>query len=133
MRGRELVPVAEGLIRGRPLVEAAARSAVSRAYYAAFSELSDYLRVRHHTPGPRRSPHDAAWQALRSGFVDGDVARQARRRAVADAGFRLKARRQKADYRLDARLARDEATDAVHEATRIIRELDALDAAKPAN
>jgi uncharacterized protein (UPF0332 family) len=131
MKGRELIPVAEKLSKGHPPTEPNARSAVSRAYYAAFSEVSDYLRVRHYAPNPKKSQHEGAWNHLRSGIVDSDVERQARRRATADVGFRLKARRHKADYQLASRLARDEAPSAVQEAKRIISELQKLDAAVP--
>lgn len=131
MKGRDLIPVAAALSRGKPPLEPEARSAVSRAYYGAYGELSDHLRVRHYAPPPTRSRHDAAWRHLRNGIVDGDARRQAQRRAVADTGFQLKARRLKADYQLGSRLARDEAALAVAEARRIVTELDALDAAAP--
>jgi hypothetical protein len=129
LRGRELIPVARRLCQGRPATEARARSAVSRAYYAAFSELLEYLSARSLPPPRGRSPHDAAWHHLRSGIVDGDPDRAARRRAVADTGFLLKERRQKADYRLASRLARGEASGTVDAAERIIQELDRLAAA----
>ena len=132
MKGRELLPVAADLGKGKPPPEPKARSAVSRAYYAAYGEVADYLRVRHYAPPPKKNRHDAAWHHLRNGIADGDSTRQARRRAVADMGFRLKARRHKADYQLASHLARDEADVAVKEATRIVKELDALDAAHPA-
>jgi hypothetical protein len=57
---------------------------------------------------------------------DGDVQREARRRAIADTGFRLKERRQKADYQLDSRLTREEAKTALEESKRIVKELDRL-------
>jgi hypothetical protein len=57
---------------------------------------------------------------------DGDVGREARRRAIADTGFRLKERRQKADYQLDSRLGREEAKIALEESRRIVEELDRL-------
>lgn len=126
MKGRELIEVAHSLSIGKPPTQPRARSAVSRAYYAAFGELSDHLRVRGYATPPRKSPHDAAWNHLRNGLVDSDRERQALRQAVADTGFRLKARRQKADYQLNAQLAANEATLAVEEAKRIVNELAAL-------
>ncbi|MGN6202296.1 MAG: hypothetical protein ACTHNY_07820 [Solirubrobacterales bacterium] len=126
MRGRELLKVVERLAAGKPPTEPFRRSAVSRAYYAAFSELSHYLSRQSYSRGKSSSPHDHAWNHLKNGISDHDVAREARRRAVADTGFRLKKRRQKADYQLDARLANDEAADALKEARRIVKELDAL-------
>jgi uncharacterized protein (UPF0332 family) len=131
MNGRELIPVAERLVKGHSPTQPNARSAVNRAYYAAFGEASEYLRVRHYSPNPKRSQHDAAWNHLQNGIVDGDAQRRAQRRAVADVGFRLKARRHKADYQLASRLADREASVAIKEAKRIINELQALDAASP--
>jgi hypothetical protein len=132
MKGRDLIPVAELLSKGRPPTEPMMRSAVSRSYYAAFGELGNYLRMRHYTPPAKRSSHDAAWNHLQSGIRDFDKDRGLRRRAVAGVGLHLKARRQKADYQLNAGLRRDEAALAVEEAKRIVSELDALDAAAPA-
>jgi uncharacterized protein (UPF0332 family) len=131
MKARELIPVAEDLSKGKPPDQPRARSAVSRAYYAAFGEVSDYLKVRYYAPPPKKSQHDAAWNHLQSGIQDSDPRRQAQRALVADIGFRLKARRQKADYRLNSRLANDEANLAVTEAKKVIAELDSLDAALP--
>jgi hypothetical protein len=131
MKGRQLIPVAEKLARGHPPQEPFARSAVSRAYYAAFGELSDYLRARFYSKVESRNSHDAAWNHLKNGIPDTDIARRAQRQAVADAGFRLKSRRQKADYRLSSHLGRDEAQAAISEAKRIVTELEALDAANP--
>lgn len=126
MKGRELLKVAEGLARGHPPSEPFRRSAVSRAYYAAFSELSGHLRRQSYSRGRTRSPHDHAWNHLKHHIMDSDLEREARRRAVADTGFLLKKRRHKADYRLDSRLARDEASTALDEARRIVNELDSL-------
>ena len=132
MRGRALLPVAQDLIRGQTPGEPKKRTAINRAYYAAYSEAGAYLRQRNWTPPANASPHDATWNRLRTGVQDADPVRRARRAAVADIGFLLKARRQKADYRLTSVLARDEAASAVKEAQRIIQELDQLDAAAPA-
>jgi hypothetical protein len=105
---------------------------MSRAYYAAFNELSEHLRAWSVVPPGGRSPHDAAWNVLRYGIADGDVRRQAARDAVADIGLRLKDQRQKADYRLTQVIGRNDAKQAVDTAERIIAELDRLDAARPA-
>ena len=76
--------------------------------------------------GSGRSPHDHAWNHLKHRMNDGDIGREARRRAIADTGFRLKERRQKADYQLDSHLGREEAQVALEESKRIVKELDRL-------
>lgn len=131
MKGRDLLAVVERLAQGRPPAEPFRRSAVSRAYYAAFSELSAHLRQRAYSRGATRNPHDHAWNHLKYNMPDGNLDREARRRAIADTGFSLKRRRQKADYQLDAFLARDEAKTALGEARRIVDELDLLTARNP--
>lgn len=127
MRGRELLGVARLLERaaGHPPNEPAGRSAVNRAYYAAFGEASDYAhRIGYsHAGGP--GSHNRVWKWI-GAYSDGNATRDAGRRAAASQGMFLKARRQKADYRLAARLGRGEATAALKESERIIRTLDSL-------
>jgi hypothetical protein len=131
MKGRELMALARALAKGRPPSEPAGRTAVNRAYYAAYGEVSDYVGQRGY-PGPQNSsPHRATWHYLRDGIADPDLRRRAERRAIADLGIRLRDRRQKADYRLNARLARGEPAVSVDEADRIIATLDRLDTAGP--
>jgi hypothetical protein len=133
MRARALIPVARALSKGRPPAEPSARSAISRAYYAAFGELMAYIEPRGYKGAGSRSPHDRAWRYLGTGIPDSDRRRQEERRALAEVGFRLKARRLKADYRLASTLSRNEAAIAVEEATRIRDGFDALDAALPSS
>jgi hypothetical protein len=126
MKGRDLVPIATALAKGRPPNEPAARSSVNRSYYAAFGEASDYVTgrgfVRHYGGGS----HDQVWKYLELGITDGDPRRSAARQAIAAQGRLLKNRRQKADYQRSARLGNTEAADALREARRIIAALDAL-------
>jgi hypothetical protein len=131
MKGRELLPLAHALAKGRPSSEPTGRTAVNRAYYAAYGEVSDYVDQRGYPGAQNSSPHRATWQYLRDGIEDADFRRRAERRAIADLGIRLRDRRQKADYRLNARLARGEPAISVGEAERIISVLDRLDAANP--
>lgn len=128
MKGRDLLGVVEELERKAP-TEPYARSAVSRAYYAAFGELNEYLRARNKLPVGKKNSHDAAWNQLKSGIADTDLSRRAQRSATADLGFDLKRCRQKADYRLGSKMAPHDAKQALEKAERIVRELDSVDAA----
>jgi len=130
MKGRELLKVAKSLAKGQPS-EPSARSSVNRSYYASYGELSAYLRDRQYSSPKSRGSHDAAWNFLRSKISDQDPRRRAERAAIADIGFLLKSRRQKADYQLASRLGKDEVEVALKEANRIISGLDGLDAANP--
>ena len=126
MKGRELIPIATSLAKGRPVPDPAARSSVNRSYYAAFGEASDYVLARGFVRRRGGGSHDQVWNYLESGIGDGDARRSAARRAIAGQGRLLKDRRRKADYERASRLALDESTDALSEATRIIGALDAL-------
>ena len=127
MKGRELMKIAELLAKlaGRTPNEPASRSAVSRAYYAAFGEASDYaVRV-----GYRRTtgagPHSKVWNYIAS-HSDGNATRDAARRTLAGQGLFLKERRRKADYERTSHLGRNDHVDAVKEARRIIQTLDSV-------
>jgi hypothetical protein len=126
MKGRELIPIATRLGAGKAPPEAAARSAVSRAYYAAYTEVTEYVSQRGLTSSPSAYSHDRTWNHLKNGIPDKDSWRRVERRSIADQGFLLKNRRQKADYRPNSKLARGEGKQAVAEAEDIIRRLDAL-------
>jgi uncharacterized protein (UPF0332 family) len=126
MKGRELLPVAKKLGAGQAPKEPAARSAVNRAYYAAYTEVTEYVTHRGLPNSPSAYSHNRTWNYLKNGIADIDARRRAERRALADQGFLLKARRQKADYEPNAKLARDESKSAIAEAQTIIKRLDAL-------
>src|SRR3954447_9210159 len=111
IRARELLAVAQAL-KGN---EARGRSSVNSSYYAAFGEATAYLgRFGYSSSG--RSRHAAAWNFLKNGIVDSDRTRSATRRATADIGFRLKARRQKSDYVLHQTVSDRETREALKEA-----------------
>jgi len=128
MKGRDLLAVARRLGSGQNPTEPNRRTSINRSYYAAFGELSGHIQVRGYVRKPSGSPHDASWKFLKTGIVDGDVQRAAVRRAIADTGFQLKARRLKADYHLSAGISRTEPQDALGEAEAIIKALDSLKA-----
>jgi hypothetical protein len=126
VRGRELLPIATKLAAGPRPPEPRGRSAINRAYYAAFTELTAYIQRHGFTYSPGGGSHVKAWNFLRSGVRDSDSHRQAIRRAAADTGALLKARRQKADYHLSSKIGRAEPAQAIREAERIVRALDGV-------
>jgi hypothetical protein len=130
MRGRDLLRVARlrvaRVLAGPNTSEARVRSAISSAYYAAFSEAAAYAARHGFHFAPAVASHVRLWRFVRAGIADGDRQRQAERDAIADTGFRLKERRQKADYRLGSRLQRNEDATSIREAERIIHALDRI-------
>ncbi len=126
VKGRELLPIAKKLGAGLSPRDPAARSAVNRAYYAAYTEVTEHVTQRGLRNSPSAYSHDRTWNYLKNGITDRHAGRRAERRAIADQGFDLKRRRQKADYQPNSKLARDESKLAIAEAERIIKRLDAL-------
>jgi hypothetical protein len=127
VKGRELIGITRLLAKaaGRSPNEPAGRSAVNRAYYAAFGEASDYaVRVGYAYSGGAGS-HSKVWNYI-GAHSDGNAARDAARKAVASQGLFLKARRHKADYQRASRMGRTDHDDALKESVRIIQALDAL-------
>jgi hypothetical protein len=90
------------------------------------TEVTEYVMARGLPSSPSAYSHDRTWNHLKNGISDKDAGRQAERRAIAGQGFLLKARRQKADYRPNPKLARDETKQAISEALGIIKRLDGL-------
>lgn len=126
MRGRDLLPIA-GALSKRGAAQPWARSSVNRSYYAAFSEAADYAAGRGYQRSGGAASHQKAWRFV-GDIVDGDLRRRAERIAIRDAGLALKLRRERADYRLNASLPRDEAQNAYREAAGIINAIDRMKA-----
>ena len=127
IRGREFLDVARQLARGsRPPSERVARTAVNRAYYAAFSEAADYVVNRGYVRKRGGASHQQLWEYLKSGIRDTDAARQGRRSAVAAHGLELLRRRTLADYNLVGRLPHDDPKYSMDLADRVVTELDRL-------
>lgn len=103
--------------------EASARSAISRAYYAAYHWARDYVVQELAVTVPKAEAHQAVWDALM---------RQGRKRAEYAAGAggkRARVLRNQADY--EARMPggqtpKETAQVAVKAAEAIIRNLDSL-------
>lgn len=128
---REFLQVAEWL-NERPVDDAkltandaALRTVISRAYYAAFHVARTFVseRVREgelRWPGTRRSIHDQVWEALRSS-PDPDIV------ALGIKGVALKQQRTEADYSVAPNKGRAAvARDATGYARDIIASLDEL-------
>jgi hypothetical protein len=124
MRGRELIRVAEELARGNAS-EPRARSAINRAYYAAYTELSQFVAGHGYRHAPDRASHRRTWDYIRS-MPEQDRRRRAEKRAIASQGLLLKDQRTKADYQPSSRIGRYAATEAVRSAKGIIGALDRL-------
>jgi uncharacterized protein (UPF0332 family) len=75
--------------------EAAKRTAISRAYYAAFNQADAWLQARRPPPPGGGASHERVWAEFRSGS---DAAQR-----IAIDGERLKLRRVQADYRIPYR------------------------------
>ncbi len=102
--------------------EADWRSAVSRAYYAAFHVAGQLLLRCGFVPGQRDQIHGHSWIRLANcGNSSGQQAGNDLRR--------LRGARNRADYDLDQTLTQTQATDFVSLAERIIRLLKQLAAA----
>lgn len=123
IRGRALLSVAAALDTAAG--EASKRSVINRAYYAAFGEASAYATRNGYSRGRGGPPHRRVWDFIAQ-MHDGDARRRARRLAIASHGQALQEWREKADYRLDATIGRDEPAESRRYAKRIIAELDEL-------
>lgn len=72
--------------------EASHRTAISRAYYAAYHEASAYIRARALCPASQPLTHRLVWRLIRE-------APGARSAVIANLGFDLRNLRESADYR----------------------------------
>ena len=103
--------------------EAAARSALSRAYYAAFLVARDYVEGRgiraRARSGRRLGSHERVIFSV--GMIPDDFAITMRNML-----FRLKRLRTNADYDLDYADSRKHVADALEDAKRVIAWIDAL-------
>jgi uncharacterized protein (UPF0332 family) len=115
--GRDFLAVANTLAAGP--TEAEWRSAVSRAYYAAFHTARELLtRLRFRVPGGEQA-HAYLWLRLSN---TGDPTADAVGRLLRD----LRGRRNNADYDLGRPRSRANATDATADARDLIARMDGL-------
>lgn len=104
--------------------EAELRTAISRAYYAAFNTARDFLIwIKRLDPALRRQVHATVWRLLRDSLSSVE-------RGISEIGMRLLECRKKADYeRAYPRFNRDAKT-AVRDSRRLI---DAIAQLSPSN
>lgn len=91
--GSDFLALAENLLSQRAGDEAAERSAISRAYYAAFLKAREYLDRQGPAVPRNGAAHTVVWNRLLTG--QGSVSK-----SVGQDGKRLKAWRRSADYDL---------------------------------
>ena len=102
------------------LNEAVLRTAISRAYYAAYHRASRHVRVAQLAPTTKRLTHELVWSLFAESSDE-------RYRDVGDRGVELKLERIRADYnaRYPGDLAKS-ARKAIDVSEAIIRLIDAL-------
>jgi uncharacterized protein (UPF0332 family) len=104
------------------LADARWRSAVSRAYYAAYSVVTGRLEGRASFPHGRQNPrHDNLPKLILNYLSDVHLAD---RRKVKTAAFRLYRKRIAADYRPHEEIGAEEARVAVRDASFVLRTVD---------
>jgi uncharacterized protein (UPF0332 family) len=94
--------------------EAALRSAISRAYYAAFGVASVRMKADGRNVPNTGDAHKVLWDYFES-------ANDKFRRKIGQDGKRLRWRRRQADYDASAKLSNNEVTDSLRTAEAIIR------------
>lgn len=104
---------------GGPYPEGRHRTAVSRAYYCAFLDARERVRLVPHVRFQKNNSHDVVWKAL----TYGKEPLKAIGRSLRD----LKAMREKADYDISASLAEDDAAEAIQLAVEIVSKLSTAD------
>lgn len=114
---RDFLPVACAL--AGQAGEASKRSAIGRAYYAAYGTAEERRKVDGIPKASGDGQHARLWQAY---LDDADAARK----RIGDIGKRLYSRRLRADYKLGMRNPGREATLATKEARRLLEKLDSL-------
>jgi uncharacterized protein (UPF0332 family) len=99
--------------------EAALRSAVSRAYYAAFCQARNRLRQEGVDIPKTGAAHRVVWSTYRG-------ATEALRRQIGNAGDRLRRSRNKADYDDEVPRLATVVEDALAKAKRLVESLENL-------
>lgn len=111
--------LAEQLLAESPPSEAAARTAISRAYYAVFCAARTHLDPTGALIPPDGRAHARVWGAFQA-------APRGRPRKIAQVGIRLKRRREQADYDSVYPDLFTEANDTVKRARQLLRDIAAL-------
>jgi hypothetical protein len=110
-----------GMIHEPVSEEAKQRSAISRAYYAAFNITAEYVLA---SEGENALPAGVALhEAVQRHF---GVQKDAVSRKIADDLAYLRAERNKADYKINARISPATPKEAVRRAGEVIRQIELL-------
>ena len=102
------------------------RSAINRAYYAAYGEARNFAEQHGYVWNGKGGSHIQVWQFIRLGKGTSQKWQLAAWRAVGDAGLALKESRTRADYRSAPAPGAQEARQAVAQAQNIINRLHGL-------
>jgi hypothetical protein len=115
--------VAIRLLQGTNPEERERRSAINRAYYAAYGEAHEYAIAHGLNMHGRGQSHDQIWQFLRRGAGYSQTWEQAAAKAIGDYGIELRTLRVQADYNLPIAPSEYDARRAVRLADDIISRL----------
>lgn len=122
---RLLLHVAVNLLASAP-AERENRSAINRAYYAAFGEAREYSLAHGLTMRRGRPSHDQVWQFLRNGASYSQTWEEAVAKTIGDIGIVLRTLRVQADYFLTSPPSEADARRAVELANIIIKRLHGM-------
>jgi hypothetical protein len=122
-RWRMLLLVAARLLQDATPEERARRSAINRAYYAAYGEAREYSISHGLHMHARGQSHDQVWQFLRRGAGYSQRWEQAATKAIGDYGVELRTMRVQADYNLPSPPSERDAQRAVRLADHIINRI----------
>lgn len=117
---RRLLRIATEIVGDPTAEQAHFRSAVNRAYYAAFGEARALAERNGFVPRRGRGSHQQVWDFLANSFPAHHGHQRAAARRIANDGIALKAMRVAADYR-SAEVARANAMQAIALAQQIVR------------
>jgi uncharacterized protein (UPF0332 family) len=106
--------------------EAHVRSAINRAYYAAYGEARDFVVARGYSWNRRGASHQRVWNYLKQRTGAKQSWERPAWKAIGDAGDALKQRRMLADYDSDTAPTLAEARHAIAQAASIIKRLSGL-------
>jgi uncharacterized protein (UPF0332 family) len=95
---RMLLTVAVRLLAPPAAEERERRSAINRAYYAAYGEAREYSLTHGLNVGSGGQSHDRVWQFLRRGAGYSQIWERAASKAIGDMGVELRTLRVQADY-----------------------------------
>ena len=123
-RWRLLLKVAESLLDGTP-EERHIRSAVNRAYYAAFGEAREFAIRKGLVLSQRAGSHQQVWNYLRRGGAP-TIWEAAAWKSIGDLGLTLTADRKLADYVGSAAITLRDAQRVIIQANEIIKKLMSL-------